>query len=83
MVLILTYWNVNSEFVGNTHGQKTVLILTYWNVNRYRNAGKLRDSVVLILTYWNVNSLFSICHSSDLQSINLNILECKCIEISH
>ena len=57
MVLIETYWNVNTALYTALTAIETVLIETYWNVNVFY-FGRLRRSYkVLIETYWNVNIL--------------------------
>ena len=35
LVLIETYWNVNSATTGNKYVYQNVLIETYWNVNEF------------------------------------------------
>ena len=55
MVLIDTWWNVNSMGIGNFFGVLPVLIDTWWNVNVYTRSLVLYLGLVLIDTWWNVN----------------------------
>ena len=55
IVLIETYWNVNSLMPEPPLMPESVLIETYWNVNAQRRAVACRELSVLIETYWNVN----------------------------
>ena len=64
LVLIETYWNVNSIFYWSGRQSRGVLIETYWNVNVIEWMLKGIKGYVLIETYWNVNeraSVSSIC----------------------
>ena len=55
MVLIDTWWNVNTNKLGAGVDAVEVLIDTWWNVNNFGYLSKPRSNSVLIDTWWNVN----------------------------
>ena len=55
IVLISTYWNVNSFPSNCRETRRSVLISTYWNVNADNEIEVEENMIVLISTYWNVN----------------------------
>ena len=55
VVLISTYWNVNSRDSALYPNCLNVLISTYWNVNQIHSLSLPDWVIVLISTYWNVN----------------------------
>ena len=57
LVLIETYWNVNSLTALEIINLSDVLIETYWNVNVVSLFLFPHFPTVLIETYWNVNVL--------------------------
>ena len=56
VVLIDTWWNVNSQNSTKRSHMKIVLIDTWWNVNVIFTVTFPFDPTVLIDTWWNVNS---------------------------
>ena len=56
IVLISTYWNVNSFIIFRSKQSHLVLISTYWNVNSTEPTSSSSGDNVLISTYWNVNT---------------------------
>ena len=79
LVLIETYWNVNSLRSLRRLRAWLVLIETYWNVNKRRCSIFRDNKPVLIETYWNVNQrrLYDVIKTQ--ARLNRNILECKCV----
>ncbi len=57
IVLIDTWWNVNSTANCDRLFAPSVLIDTWWNVNKYDEDDNPTDEYVLIDTWWNVNPL--------------------------
>ena len=55
MVLIDTWWNVNSDKLPSWLTLDTVLIDTWWNVNEEKLSDTILVYRVLIDTWWNVN----------------------------
>ena len=55
IVLIDTWWNVNSSSVFQNFYAGEVLIDTWWNVNVSKPVRYYTFDVVLIDTWWNVN----------------------------
>ena len=55
LVLIDTWWNVNSGFSSDASTVILVLIDTWWNVNDERLTKRVYTLDVLIDTWWNVN----------------------------
>ena len=77
MVLISTYWNVNSFEYQPVTQPTSVLISTYWNVNKKTASYEEKVKSVLISTYWNVNALNIPWAELNESRFNLNLLECK------
>ena len=59
LVLIDTWWNVNTQLHSFLTLHPQVLIDTWWNVNTLLHEPLFRTDHVLIDTWWNVN-LFSL-----------------------
>ena len=57
IVLIETYWNVNTDCPWLVVKLSPVLIETYWNVNLEKCIVNCKMGGVLIETYWNVNGV--------------------------
>ena len=56
VVLIDTWWNVNTFRIVNRDIVSKVLIDTWWNVNKVRAKVFEEGKAVLIDTWWNVNA---------------------------
>ena len=61
LVLIDTWWNVNSRQQLSYFPEQFVLIDTWWNVNPYTSNENAIGWSVLIDTWWNVNA--EDCHT--------------------
>ena len=55
IILIETYWNVNSSSQNTNDRLRHILIETYWNLNKSIDQLKGYGLRILIETYWNVN----------------------------
>ena len=55
LVLIDTWWNVNTELQKSPNANAIVLIDTWWNVNSLLSVTAAMSAKVLIDTWWNVN----------------------------
>ena len=55
IVLIDTWWNVNSYILQSSSAHCPVLIDTWWNVNSFIRIQCQMWLMVLIDTWWNVN----------------------------
>ena len=77
IVLIDTWWNVNTfEFLAFT-SCICVLIDTWWNVNRARSSSDLALFSVLIDTWWNVNVYTYLAEYPEVKSFNRYMVECE------
>ena len=76
MILIETYWNVNTNLNISIELLKKILIETYWNVNGVIERLEALESGILIETYWNVNEDLNTL-LRPRSNINRDILECK------
>jgi len=78
LVLIDTWWNVNSKIKVFQAFPNVVLIDTWWNVNYFLKRYQPFPCLVLIDTWWNVNKLNT--HSiSRKSSFNRYMVECELI----
>ena len=57
IVLIDTWWNVNTNKLGAGVEEVSVLIDTWWNVNKSWRSCEIVNQLVLIDTWWNVNRI--------------------------
>ena len=60
LVLIDTWWNVNSDGSICSQFVIRVLIDTWWNVNTFKIYNSSVVVSVLIDTWWNVNEILSV-----------------------
>ena len=79
LVLIDTWWNVNSQTVLINKYKRKVLIDTWWNVNLTSTGYVRRDFRVLIDTWWNVNEAKWIGENSSDTRFNRYMVECELI----
>ena len=67
IILIETYWNVNSVLPTLYPSVKPILIETYWNVNTGTDGKFSFDGQILIETYWNVNLINALAPAIDFE----------------
>ena len=76
VVLIDTWWNVNSASVFSVTIKVMVLIDTWWNVNLQEQKNYIKKVIVLIDTWWNVN-VCSKRRITEVKSFNRYMVECE------
>ena len=77
IVLIDTWWNVNSGSDPALHLLYMVLIDTWWNVNLLYKVLKFQKNTVLIDTWWNVNVTCGKNNPLMETSFNRYMVECE------
>ena len=77
LVLIDTWWNVNTLTVSVMPDSIKVLIDTWWNVNFIYATIRKTDILVLIDTWWNVNRMIYISRFGQGIGFNRYMVECE------
>ena len=77
LVLIDTWWNVNSFELVQSNTDGLVLIDTWWNVNFRSPLFLTDDCLVLIDTWWNVNTLLNYLLYWGYERFNRYMVECE------
>ena len=77
LVLIDTWWNVNSYVNDTKESPKNVLIDTWWNVNEEGHKVYYFTPDVLIDTWWNVNLIPFLFVTDCVPCFNRYMVECE------
>ena len=77
MVLIDTWWNVNTKICFFQFLDEIVLIDTWWNVNISKPARYYTFDIVLIDTWWNVNECQPLLYVIRQCRFNRYMVECE------
>ena len=82
LVLIDTWWNVNTLPFANCDNVWYVLIDTWWNVNYHEYEIIYSQYVVLIDTWWNVNNGLTKRQNQRSNCFNRYMVECEFVRVT-